>query len=156
MRQLLFIFIIVAFSETHAQETNLLAGKWKTVSVSEANRFAAFGKDSIVLLDGMNRSKVSEQDNKAGIRMTYAQNVFVFTATNEFYQYYTDSPRTIIFDGHYKIPETGQLILSVKNTAKIDVSIKAQYYFKGGKLYLKMYANRNYPIDYVLERVSQE
>jgi hypothetical protein len=155
MKNLLLLALFGLSMPTVAQINDALTGRWKTVSVTEAKRFAAYGADSIVLLDGTNRSKISEQDNKAGIRMTYAQNVFVFTADHGFFQYYTDNPRSIIFDGQYKIPQTGELILSLKNTAKIDVSIKAKYYFKDGKLYLKMYSNRNYPIDYILERVTE-
>ena len=154
MKKLLSSLFLVVLTAMSGQDKPSLVGRWQTVSVTDPTHFAA-RKDSVVLLDGIKRSKVSEQDNKASVRTLYAKNVFVFSAAGDFLQYYSDNPRTLVFEGQFTNPENGELILNLKNRAKQRITITAQYRFESGQLHLKMYSNRTYPIEYVLERVTE-
>jgi len=155
IKKLFFLIFTIAFATAWAQDNKSLQGRWKTISVTDSETFAAYPNDSIVLLDGTKRNKISTQDHKAHVRTTYARNIFVFTGANDFFQYFDENPRTLTFDGNYTVTANGNLTLNLKNLGRIDVKIAAKYYLENDKLHLTMYADRIHPIEYVLERTPE-
>lgn len=150
--KILILLLSFYYSHTVFCQQNTVVGKWKTMEVTTDN-FRIDRNDSIILPEkSKNRTKIGLQDQKAMIRSDYANNVFVFTAANEFYFYKNENGRTLTFDGTYTLDAQGKISLHVKNSGRQDVQINAEYYFKNGAFYLKMYAGRNHPIDYVLEK----
>lgn len=118
-----------------------------------AENFAFHRNDSIDFPEKFkNRSKVSLQNERARIRSTYSKNIFVFTDDGKFYLYRSENPRTIIFDGEFKVQNESKILFTVKNTARQNVETTAEYYSKNGELYLKMYAENNGPVNYVLTK----
>ena len=145
--------MLTFFAKAFSQESLSLIGKWKTLEVSAEN-FIVNRNDSIILPEELkNYSKVSLQNRRAHIRTYYSKNIFVFE-DNDFYLYKNENPRTIIFDGKFKITSENKIIFNVKNIARQDVETTAIYHFENGELHLKMYAENNSVINYVLTKVE--
>ena len=148
------LLILTLFSKTFGQETTSLIGKWKTIEVNAEN-FSITRNDSIVFPEKWKpRNKIYLQDRSAHLRTTYSDNIFIFTREGNFQLYRNENPRTIIFDGKFETQTENKILFNVKNIAKIDMETTAEYYFKNGELYLKMYAENNGPINYILTKVD--
>lgn len=150
MKKILLIVLLIFCSNIIAQES--LIGNWKTIEAN-GSHFSIDRNDSIVLYDNYKRTKVSEQDNKAFIRSDYSNNIFVFAIEGDFKLYRNENPRSLEFVGKYTL-QNQNILFKVKNKANIELNKKAEFYFKKGELYLKMYAEGNSPINFVLERIE--
>lgn len=152
MKKILSILILLTTVSIFGQTDPELTGKWRTIEASDSNFHVR--NDTITFPKSYKPySGEALQNKRAGILMDYAKNVFIFTADNGFQLFLTEDPRTLNIDGEYKITEKGKLLLKVIHPAKIEIEKRAEYSFKDGKLYLKMHAERQEGVDYVLEKI---
>lgn len=63
-------------------------------------------------------------------------------------------PRTLNIDGKYSMTEKGTLLVKVSFPAKNEIEKRVEYTFIDGKLHLKMHAERQEGVDYVLEKIE--
>ncbi|RZJ71747.1 hypothetical protein [Flavobacterium sp.] len=152
MKKFLITLIILATVSTFGQTDPALTGKWKTIEASDSTFHVR--NDTITFPKSYKPySGAALQDKRAGILMDYAKNIFVFTPDNGFQLFLTEDPRTLNINGKYKISEKGKLLLKVTYNPKMEIEKRAEYFFKDGKLHLKMHAERQEGVDYVLEKI---
>ena len=153
MKKILLILILLNTVSIFGQTDATLTGKWKTIEASDSNFHVR--NDTITFPESYKPySNEALQNKRAGILMDYAQNIFVFTADNGFQYFLSENPRTLTFDGTYHITEKGKLLLKVTYPGKIKIEKRAEYIFKDGKLHLKMDAERQEGVNYVLEKIE--
>jgi|GEM_PF-5100514 len=153
MNKILSILILLTTVSIFGQTDPALTGKWKTIEAGDSNFHVR--NDTITFPKSYKPySSEALQNKRAGILMDYAKNIFVFTADNRFQLFLTEDPRTLNVDGKYNITEKGKLLLKVIYPAKIEIDKHAEYTFKDGKLHLKMHAERQEGVNYVLEKIE--
>ena len=153
MKKIISILILLTTFSISGQTDPALTGKWKTIEASDSNFHVR--NDTITFPESYKPySSAALQDKRAGILMDYAKNIFVFTADNGFQLFLTEDPRTLNIEGKYNIIEKGKLLLKVISPAKTEIEKRAEYTLKDGKLYIKMHAERQEGVDYVLEKIE--